>query len=434
MKFTTLLVLLLVASVLFFPAQILAHVDNLKFLLAQYSLDYPPFDYNSDGKVNIIDASIDAIHVHPSFEPVPTPSPDTSGTWPTLTLTTYIMGFTDPVEITSARDGSNRLFIVEQGGKIFIVKNAASLPTPFLDVSAKVSCCGERGLLGLAFPPNYAVRKRFYVYYTDINGNTVVSRYWVGDNPDVADPTREDIIFQTNQPFANHNGGHIAFGPDGYLYIGLGDGGSGGDPGNRAQNKLQHLGKMLRIDPESVVSGYAVPATNPFISDASYKPEIWALGLRNPWKFSFDRFTGDLWIGDVGQDVNEEVNFEPAGIGGRNYGWRIMEGLSCYNPATGCNQTGLTLPVAQHTHAEGCSVTGGYVYRGETYQSMKGIYFFGDYCGGRIWGLKKNGTEWEKRELYFNNQSLTAFGEDEAGELYVNGYGSGRIYKITATN
>jgi glucose/arabinose dehydrogenase len=235
------------------------------------------------------------------------------------------------------------------------------------------------------------------------------------------------------QPFTNHNGGQLAFGPDGYLYIGLGDGGSGGDPLNNAQNPLALLGKMIRIDVGSNTGTYAVPAGNPFVGNAAYRPEIWALGLRNPWRFSFDRQTGDLFIADVGENTYEEVNFQPAGgLGGTNYGWNIMEGLHCYN-ATSCDPAGLTLPVVEYQHLSGnCSIIGGYVYRGSLYPALRGVYLYGDFCSGRIWGLKLAGTTVENRLLLESGIVLSTFGEDEAGTIYVADPVSGNIYKITS--
>jgi glucose/arabinose dehydrogenase len=340
-------------------------------------------------------------------------------------------GLQSPIHITQAGDGSGRLFVVEQTGRIRIIQGGALLGTPFLDISDRVSCCGERGLLSVAFPPDYASKGYFYVNYTQQSGDTVVARYSVSADPDIADRESEEVVLTVDQPYANHNGGQLAFGPaDGYLYIGMGDGGSGGDPQNRAQDPGELLGKLLRIDVESGTRPYAVPVTNPYTQTVGYRGEIWALGLRNPWRFSFDRQTADLYIGDVGQGAWEEIDFQPASSrGGENYGWRIMEGNHCYNSGT-CNQTGLVLPVAEYNHSLGCSVTGGMVYRGQDYARMQGIYFYGDYCSGRLWGLRREGNTWQSALLLDTAYSITTFGEDESGNLYLADYGTGDIYLL----
>ena len=249
----------------------------------------------------------------------------------------------------------------------------------------------------------------------------------------MADPASEEVILTVPQPFANHNGGQLAFGPDNNLYIGMGDGGSGGDPLNNGQSPGTLLGKLLRIDVESGVRPYRVPPDNPFLLSAGYLPEIWALGLRNPWRFSFDRGTGDLYIGDVGQNSFEEIDFQAAGdLVGRNYGWNIMEGDSCYPPGTvGCDRTGLALPVFVYDHALGCSVTGGHVYRGSAFPSLQGVYLFGDLCSGRIWGIRKNGAAWDNAVLADNTAlTITTFGEDESGNVYVVNYATGDLLRI----
>lgn len=349
---------------------------------------------------------------------------------PLLIPTLYVAGFSRPIEITHAGDGNQRLFIVEQNGRIRIIKNQALVEKSFLDISSRVSCCGERGLLGLAFPPNYANKGDFYVNYTNSGGDTVVARYHVTTDPDVADPNSEEILMTIAQPFANHNGGHLAFGPDGYLYIGTGDGGSGGDPHNNGQSLNTLLGKILRIDVESGIKPYAIPATNPFASSTASRGEIWAFGLRNPWKFSFDRQTGNLYIGDVGQNAYEEISFQPASSpGGENYGWKIMEGTHCYN-ANSCNQSGLTLPVVEYDHSQGCSVTGGVVYRGQRFPRLNGTYFYGDYCSGRIWGLTLSPSPQQNVQLFDAPYPISTFGEDEAGEVYLTDYEAGAIYQI----
>lgn len=355
----------------------------------------------------------------------------TTGT-PQISLIPVLTGLDRPVHINHAGDGSSRLFVVEQTGKIRILKDGKLLTAPFLDITGRVSCCGERGLLSVAFPPGYGEKNYFYIDYTDIAGNTVVARHYVTSNPDIADSAREDIILTVDQPFPNHNGGQLAFGPDGYLYIGMGDGGSGGDPFNNAQNVSSLLGKLLRIDVESSVVPYSVPPSNPFAQSPGHRGEIWALGLRNPWRFSFDSLTGDLYIGDVGQGSFEEINVQDAAsAGGENYGWNVMEGLHCY-VGTICNQSGLTRPVYEYNHVQGdCSVTGGLVYRGNIYPRIYGIYFFSDYCSGRIWGLRKEGPTWHNSLLFDSPYQVTSFGEDEGGNLYVTDYSGGAIYKIT---
>ena len=341
------------------------------------------------------------------------------------------------MDLTAPPGDTTRLFIVEKTGAIRIWKAGAILPRPFLDIATRVSRGSEQGLLGLAFHPLYAGNGRFYVDFTDPAGDTRVVEFLVSGDPDSASATERQILF-VDQPYANHNGGQIAFGPDGYLYVGMGDGGSGGDPENRAQNPAELLGKLLRIDVNAPDPGagteYSIPSDNPFRGRQGYRPEIWALGLRNPWRFSFDRATGDLYIGDVGQDRWEEIDFEPAGAGGRNYGWNVMEGTHCYAAAT-CEQTGLTLPVAEYSHDDGCSITGGYVNRGQDYPALAGQYIFTDYCTGNLWAVNAADTlasgSADITRYGVAPINPTGFGEDEAGELYlVNG--SGEIYRLTA--
>ena len=345
-----------------------------------------------------------------------------------LQLTQIASGLSNPTDIQSSGDGSGRLFFVQQDGIIRLFRNGALVVQPFLDIRSKTSAGGERGLLGLAFPPGFAQKQRFYVNYTDLNGNTVIAQYRVSANPDVADAASETVLLNITQPFANHNGGQVRFGPDGYLYIGMGDGGSGGDPMGNGQNLGTLLGKLLRIDVESDPGRVRIPPDNPFVNQAGARPEIWAYGLRNPWRFTFDRATRDLWIADVGQNTYEEINFQPAASrGGENYGWNRMEGLHCF--VAGCSTAGLTMPVAEYTHSDGCSVTGGFVYRGSVSPGLRGIYVYGDYCSGRIWGIERRGSEWVNRPLLSSGLGITTFGEDEAGELYLAG-GNGRIYHI----
>ncbi|MCO6452276.1 MAG: PQQ-dependent sugar dehydrogenase [Caldilineales bacterium] len=350
--------------------------------------------------------------------------------WPRLELIPYAVGFTQPVAVANA--GDVRLFVVEQAGRVRIVKSGVVLPTPFLDISGRVSCCSERGLLGIAFPPGFAAKQYFYVNYTNLAGATVVSRFQVkSGSPNLADPASEEVILTIAQPYENHNGGDLAFGPnDGYLYIGTGDGGWRGDPQNHGQRTNTLLGKMLRIDVESGQTPYAIPASNPFTQTAGYRGEIWATGLRNPWRFSFDRSNGDLYIADVGQNRYEEVNFQAgSSTGGENYGWRLMEASHCYNPEA-CDPAGLTLPVAEYDHGQGCAVTGGVVYRGGSFPAMQGLYLYGDYCSGRIWGLTRVGDAWQNQQLARAPFLISAFGEDAQGEVYVAGLNNGVIYRI----
>jgi glucose/arabinose dehydrogenase len=375
-----------------------------------------------------------------SSAPGPSPVPAPAGL-PSISLSPVAGGFASPVHVTHAGDGSGRIFVVEQAGRIRILDNGVVLPVPFLDLASlnppRLVAGGEQGLLSVAFPPGFAAKGYFYVNYTRASdGATVVARYRVSaGNADVADPASEEVILTVPQPFANHNGGQLAFGPDGYLYIGMGDGGSGGDPFNNAQNPGALLGKLLRIDVESGAVPYGVPPTNPFLGMISFRPEIWALGLRNPWRFSFDRGTGDLYIADVGQNDFEEIDFQPAGSpGGQNYGWNIMEGDSCYPPgAAGCNRTGLSLPVFVYDHALGCSVTGGHVYRGSAFPSLRGVYLFGDLCSSRIWGIRRNGAAWDNALLADNTAlTITTFGEDESGNVYVVNYANGGLLRVVS--
>jgi glucose/arabinose dehydrogenase len=353
-------------------------------------------------------------------------------TWPTLQVTPVYDGFSAPTHITNAGDGSGRLFVTEQEGTIRVIDDGVVQEAPFLDITERVSAGGERGLLSVAFPPGYADKGYFYVDYTDLNGDTKISRFRVSDNPNIADPASEQVILGIAQPYPNHNGGQLAFGPDGYLYIGMGDGGSGGDPENRAQNLGVLLGKILRIDVESGADPYAIPPNNPFVGNANARDEIWAYGLRNPWRFAFDTATGDLYIADVGQERVEEIDFQPASSnGGENYGWNIMEGGECYEAET-CDTSGLTMPIHTYLRVGGnCSVTGGDIYRGDAYPTMQGVYIYADYCSGTFWGLQRGANGWENVELYQGNLSITSFGNDEAGSLYAVDQFNGAVYLIS---
>jgi hypothetical protein len=347
-------------------------------------------------------------------------------------LEEVVTGLAFPLYLT-APAGDSRLFIVEKGGTIRIVENGALLPTPFLDLSGQVSGGGEQGLLGLAFDPQYAANGRFVVHYTDLAGDTRVSAFRVSPDPDVADAGSEVLILAADQPFPNHNGGQVLFGPDGYLYIMLGDGGSAGDPGHRGQSLADLLGSILRIEPLAE-GGYAVPAENPFVGAAGARPEIWSYGLRNPWRADFDPATGDLYVADVGQGRWEEVSVAPAADGagrGSNFGWRIMEGPECFGDSS-CDQSGLLLPAVFYDHGEGCSVTGGFVYRGSASPALQGHYFYSDFCGGWVRSFRLEGgeavDEYEWSALAPGG-NVSSFGRDAAGELYVLTSGGG-VYRI----
>jgi glucose/arabinose dehydrogenase len=342
-------------------------------------------------------------------------------------------GFLLPTVITNAGDGSGRMFIVQKKGLISILKNGQKAGQPFLDITSLVnSDANERGLLGLAFHPKYKNNGQFYVYYTAEDGRIVVAGYKVSSNPDVADPNSGKTLLTVPHPRSNHNGGQLAFGPDGFLYMGLGDGGGGGDPDRNGQNPNTLLAKILRIDVDKG-DPYGIPDSNPFADRKAGRPEVWTMGMRNPWRFSFDRATGDLYIGDVGQDMYEEIDVQKAGSpGALNYGWNIMEALHCYPDASQqCNTTGFVLPVAEYSHSLGCSVTGGYVYRGKQYPRLVGTYFYGDYCSGRLWGLQPTADgKWNSAELLKSSAQISTFGEDEAGEVYAADLTTGTIFQL----
>ena len=355
-----------------------------------------------------------------------------------FTVEQVATGLTRPVAITHAGDGTNRLFITLQDGEIVIFDGNNILPVPFLDIDSRVSeiffLGSERGLLSVAFHPDYKNNGFFYVNYTNNNGDTVIARYRVSSDPNIADPNSADILLNISQPFGNHNGGQLQFGPDGYLYIGMGDGGDAGDPFNHGQNLITLLGKMLRIDVDSGFP-YAIPSDNPFVGVSGAQDEIWAYGLRNPWRFSFDRVTGDLFIADVGQNSWEWVNFQSASsTGGENYGWRLMEGSNCFNPSSNCNDGSLTLPILEYSHGLGCSITGGYRYRGTMIPLLFATYLYADYCSGRILGATEiSDNVWTTTELMDTDFAISAFGEDEFGELYFANYasrGGGTIFRL----
>ena len=364
-------------------------------------------------------------------------SPEEVGA-PRFKLKKITSGLELPVQITHAGDGSGRLFVVEQKGRIRIIKDGAVNDAPFLEIAERISCCGERGFLGIAFPPDYAAKQYFYVSYTNVDGHTTISRYATSADPDKADPDSEEVLLILEQPYADHNGGRIVFGPkDGYLYIGSGDGGSYTDPHNSGQDTGILRGKILRVDVESGAHPYDIPAGNPFIGVEGYRDEIWALGLRNPWGFAFDKLTGDLYFPDVGNAKREEVNYQPAeSRGGQNYGWSIMEGSICFEPlhAT-CSAEGLISPVTEYSHLQGCAIVGGAVYRGTEYPYLQGAFIFADFCRGRVWLLKRPdaGVEdgWQSRLLLNAGVPVSSIGEDEEGNVYVAGHQDGFIALIT---
>jgi glucose/arabinose dehydrogenase len=349
-------------------------------------------------------------------------------------LEPFAAGLDNPVALAAPGDGSDRLYVAEKPGRVRLIDGGRLDPEPILDIRDRVeSRANERGLLGLAFHPDYAANGLLVVGYTakSPEGRVTYSSFRSAADGRSVDPATERIILSFDHPRGNHNGGHVAFGPDGYLYLGTGDGGGGGDPDRNGQNGATLLGKMLRIDPDGG-SPYAVPNQNPFVGDDGVRDEIWALGLRNPWRYSFDRLTGDLFIGDVGQNEVEEIDYQPAASrGGENYGWSVMEGSRCYRP-TDCDRDGLTLPVVEYGHDEGCSVTGGYVYRGSRFPALFGTYFFADYCSNTIWGAWRGESGgWTRAPVGRGSGGIQAFGEDDDGELYVL-TGSGEALRLVA--
>jgi glucose/arabinose dehydrogenase len=352
---------------------------------------------------------------------------------PNISLELVTSGLSEPVGVTSAGDGSRRLFVVEQDGRVRIVRKGRLKSRPFLDVTELTQGVGEQGLLGLAFHPHYEANRRFFVHFTANNGDTVIAEYKRSrSHVERANENSQRILLTIDDPFPNHNGGDLKFGPDGFLYIALGDGGGGGDPQENAQALDTLLGKILRIDVNGTEGDleYAVPADNPFVGAGGARAEIWSYGLRNPWRISFDSGTGDLWIGDVGETSVEEIDVERAGSpGGVNYGWDVMEGTLCFEPEQGCDPTGLTPPVAEYRHNEGCSVTGGFVYRGQRFPELRGTYFYGDYCSGSIWALVAADPAAGATKILPTDYSISSFGETAAGEILVTAHG-GRLFKI----
>ena len=383
-----------------------------------------------------------------SPKPVPTPvvapTPRATATPPPpvggpdrLALQLIAAGLTDPIGATNADDGSDRLFVVQRTGQVRVIDADGTLRgTPFVDLSGRVLAGGEQGLLGLAFHPSFAANGRLFVHYSRAgDGATVISELTASPDRGSANPASERILLTVSQPFANHNGGQIAFGPDGYLYIGLGDGGSRGDPLGNGQNRQVLLGKILRIDVNGSPppgEAYRIPNSNPYaaggITPGGGLPEIWAYGVRNPWRFSFDRGTGDLYIGDVGQNLWEEIDRQPAGSrGGENYGWNAFEGRHCY---TACSGVTYVPPIAEYSHSIGCSVTGGYVYRGARQPALKGIYLFGDYCAGTIFSVPAGGGTLTPKSVADTGLQISSFGEGEDGEVYLVDLGSGGLYRV----
>lgn len=340
-------------------------------------------------------------------------------------------GFEQPLYATHSGDGSGRLFVVEQTGAVRIVAGGRVQAETFLNLSDRVVVGSEQGLLGLAFHPSYEDNGRLFVNYTDLDGDTVVAEYAAQGGR--ADSSSERVLLTIEQPFSNHNGGALAFGPDGYLYIATGDGGSAGDPLDNGQSLGTLLGKLLRIDVDAATGDlpYGIPNDNPFAGRDGARPEIWAYGLRNPWRFSFDAATDELWIGDVGQSELEEIDHAGGGRG-VNFGWNVMEGNACFEPASGCDRSELELPVAQYSHDLGCSVTGGYVYRGRAQRALRGVYLFSDYCSGTIWGLDAAQPGAGVVRLIESGRAVSSFGVDEAGELYLTDLGSGTLFRIVS--
>jgi glucose/arabinose dehydrogenase len=352
-----------------------------------------------------------------------------------IALQPLASGVSSPLGLEQPADGSNRLFVVEQGGTIHIVQNGTVLPQPFLDISGRVITGGEMGLLGLAFHPEFVQNRKFYVNYVRSSAGqiqSVIAEYTVSAaNPNLADPASERILLTVNQAgnFNNHKAGQLAFGPDGFLYFGLGDGGNEGDPFGNGQNPQTLLGKMMRIDVNTTSPGlqYGIPADNPFVAGGGL-PEIYAVGFRNPWRFSFDRATGRLFAGDVGQDNFEEVDIVQ---NGGNYGWKTMEGMHCFNPPSGCNMSGLTLPIVEYSHSEGNAIIGGFVYHGTALAGLQGAYIFGDLGSGKIWKLVEGPPDtWTRTLLADTGVTISSLGQNQSGELYALDFADGRVLKI----
>jgi len=356
-----------------------------------------------------------------------------------LDVDVIVDGLTSPVDVASPADGSGRLFVVEQAGRIRLVQGGNLATQPFLDISDHVASGGERGLLGLAIHPAFPTDPRLFVDYTDLNGDTVVSEFRLdAADSDRADPASERVLLQIDQPFPNHNGGAIAFGLDGMLYVSTGDGGSGGDPQGNGRRLDTLLAKILRIDVDGQPAGgtaYRIPDDNPFVDDTGAMPEIWLTGLRNPWRMRFDGETGDLWIGDVGQGAWEEVDVAPAGASGLDFGWNVMEGFHCYEPNEGCDETGLTLPIAEYGHNLGCAVIGGVVVRDPGQPLLNGGYLMSDSCSGNFWLLDAAVTDRQQEPVLVRSggRSISAISLDEDGTVLVTDLARGELLALTAT-
>ena len=357
-----------------------------------------------------------------------------------IELTKVADGYWNPVYLTHA--GDSRLFVVERAGRIYIIENGAKLPTPFLDIRSKVNdSSSERGLLSMAFHPDYATNGRFYVYYTfGSDGDVMISSFNVSADPNVANAASESTVITIDQPYWNHNGGQLKFGPDGYLYVGLGDGGGQGDPEGQSQDWNTLLGSMLRLDVDcglqslcDAAEPYDIPPTNPYVDISTARDEGYYIGLRNPWRFSFDRENGDIYIADVGQGNWEELNWLEAGTtGGTNFGWNVFEGTSCFTDPCS-NPDAYVMPVVEYDHSQGCSITGGYVYRGAVHVALKGIYLYADFCQGHIWAAANNDGQWQTQRVMQGAFNVSSFGEDVDGELYVLDY-SGSVYKVVGAD
>jgi glucose/arabinose dehydrogenase len=349
----------------------------------------------------------------------------------------FVDGLDQPLFVTTAGDGSGRLFVLEQPGRIRVVTNGQLSATPFLDITDRVTSGGERGLLGLAFPPGFGPDRPFvFVHYSGADGATTISRFGLdAHDPSVLDPTTEQVVLTQAQPYPNHNGGWIGFDPDGMLLIALGDGGSGGDPQNRASNLDVLLGKMLRIDVLNPPAGktYGIPSDNPFVGRADARPEVLHYGLRNPFRDSIDEATGNLWIGDVGQNSWEEVDVAPRGARGLDFGWRRWEGRHCYDPSSGCDPAGVTLPVAEYGHGAGCSVIGGVVYHGAAIPALRGAYLYSDYCSGTLWAIDAGATGPQQPVvLAQTGEAVSSIGMDKDGEVLLTAISTGRVLRLVA--
>lgn len=403
---------------------------DLRIVVANFGIgqfDDPRANVNGDNLVDVLDLAIVARDLG-QLAPLPLKAMEVQRAFPNLT-------FQRLTNLVQPDDGHDHLFLTEQAGRIHVFDNDQQTNSAqiFLDITDRVSDAGnEEGLLGLAFDPNYRSNGYFYVYYSAASPRrSVVSRFSVSQNdPNRADPDSEHVILEISQPFSNHNAGQIVFGPDGLLYIALGDGGSGGDPQGHGQNRNTLLGSLLRID-VSGVDEYTIPEDNPFVAQPGVRPEIWAYGLRNPWRFSFDEHTGFLWLADVGQSRWEEIDVVRKG---KNYGWNIMEGRHCFSPTTGCDQTGPELPLWEYSRSSGnCSVTGGYVYRGRGIPELLGAYVYADFCSGNIWGLRYDGVSVTEQALVVQSDlSITSFGQDLAQNLYILSRNQG-IYRLIPT-